>query len=91
MCLSFKARVQIPDSSFNFFLFLMKNESNFGGERSNSPPQISLYLRALNSSQYQTKTIEFLTLELLCGIFFMSVLVRAKLAIFISKMYPKYD
>ena len=44
-----------------------------------------------NSSEYQTKTIEFLTLELLCGIFFMSVLVCAKLAIFISKMYPKYD
>ena len=89
--MSFKAWVQIPDIPFSIFLFLTQKRSYFGGERSNSPPQISLYLRALNSSEYQTKTIEFLTLELLCGIFFMSVLVRAKLAIFISKMYPKYD
>ena len=85
----FWAWVQIPQTSFSFLLFLIQKGSNFGGDRSNSPPQISLYLRALNSSQYQTNTIEFITLELLSGIFFINLHKPAIFVIFISKLYPK--
>ena len=87
--MSFWAWVQILGTPFSIFLILTNKRSNFGGERSNSPPQISLYLRALNSSQYQTNTIEFVTLELLSGIFFINLHKPAIFVIFISKLYPK--
>ena len=85
----FWAWVQIPQTSFSFLLFLIQKWSNFGGDRSNSLPQISLYLRAPNSSEYQTNTIEFVTLELLSGIFFFNLHKPAIFVIFISKLYPK--
>ena len=78
----FMAWVQILKTPTSILLFLMRKGLI-------SPPKNCLQLRALNSSEYQIKTIEFLTLKLLYGIFFMSVHVRAKFAIVISKMYQK--